>query len=97
MARVNTGDDMDDMDGDDISVSADAAESLSSSDAAEMAASREDAPEARSVTSRCRIRDQLNDDIAEFLLRGGAINNVEAHVMADPPRRPNSDYGSRPI
>ncbi len=94
MARANNPDDMDDTDG---GIESDVVDEVSSADAAEMAASREDAPEARTVTSRCRIREQLNEDIEAFLARGGAINHVEAHVVSDPPRRPVSDYGSRPI
>lgn len=96
MARAMRGDEMDDSD--DVGMDAEVADDIvSSSDAAEMASSREDAPEARSVTSRCRIRDQLNSDIEAFLQHGGAIHHVDTHVMADPPRRPTSEYGSRPI
>ena len=96
MARAYRTNDVEDVD--DVSVAAEAGEeAVSSSEAAEMAASREDAPEARSVTSRSRIRDQLCSDSEAFLARGGAIDRVDPHVMADPPRRPTSEYGSRPI
>jgi hypothetical protein len=35
--------------------------------------------------------------VAEFLARGGRIQEVEADITADPPRNPTSDDGSRPI
>ena len=59
--------------------------------------SREDRPEDRTVTSRANIRTELGDQIAEFLAKGGAINQIDPNVMADPPRKPQSNYGSRPI
>ncbi len=59
--------------------------------------SKEETAEARSLTSRERIRTQLEDDIEAFLSRGGAISEIDAHVTADPPQKPVSNYGSRPI
>ena len=96
MGRAYNSDDMDDADDMAVTVE-DGVEAVASVEVAEMAASREDAAEARSVTSRTRIRDQLNADIEAFLAHGGAIDHVDPHVMADPPRRPVSEYGSRPI
>lgn len=49
------------------------------------------------VASRERIRRQMEADVEAFLARGGAIHHVDPHVMVDPPRRPVSAYGSRPI
>jgi len=49
------------------------------------------------VASRERIRRQMEADVEAFLARGGAIYHIDPHVMADPPRRPVSAYGSRPI
>lgn len=95
MGRAHRSDDMDDSD--DIGLETEVMDEISSSDVAEMASSREDAAEARSVTSRCRIREQLSSDIEAFLARGGNIDRVDPRVMADPPRRPGGDYGSRPI
>ena len=59
--------------------------------------SRDDHPEDRSVTSRERARDQLQNEIEAFMARGGKIDKVDSHVTADPPKKPNSNYGSRPI
>lgn len=51
----------------------------------------------RSIASRQKLRNQVDDQVAAFLSEGGAINEIEANVMADPPRKPTSNYGSRPI
>jgi hypothetical protein len=51
----------------------------------------------RSVASRQALRDEMERQVAEFLARGGRIQEVEADITADPPRKPTSDYGSRPI
>jgi hypothetical protein len=53
--------------------------------------------EARTIESRTPIRDQLADDIAAFLARGGSINQIDPDVTADPPKKPESNYGSRAI
>lgn len=53
--------------------------------------------EARTVESRSPIRDQLADDIAAFLQRGGSIDQIDPDVTADPPKKPQSNYGSRAI
>ncbi|WP_250460284.1 hypothetical protein [Microbulbifer litoralis] len=57
----------------------------------------EDFAEERSITSRQRARSQLSSDVEEFLARGGAISEVDPEVTADPPRKPQPKYGSRPI
>lgn len=44
-----------------------------------------------------QLRDAMADDVAEFLSRGGKIQSIEPNVMADPPRKPQTSYGSRPI
>jgi hypothetical protein len=59
--------------------------------------SREDNPETRTVATRERIRDKMSADIEAFLNGGGRINAIEPNVMADPPRKPKSEYGSQPI
>ena len=59
--------------------------------------SREDRAEDRTVTSRAKIRSELSDQIEQFLAQGGRINQIDPNVMADPPRKPQSNYGSRPI
>lgn len=50
-----------------------------------------------SIASRQKIRDELEDQVAAFLARGGKINEVPANVTADPPKKPSPDYGGRPI
>ncbi|SEA21405.1 hypothetical protein [Microbulbifer marinus] len=57
----------------------------------------EDFAEERSITSRQRARSQLSADVEEFLSRGGAISEIDPEVTADPPRKPQPKYGSRPI
>jgi hypothetical protein len=56
-----------------------------------------DALEDFSIASRQKARDELEAQIAEFLARGGKINQIEPNVTADPPKKPTSDYGGRPI
>lgn len=50
-----------------------------------------------SSKARQQLRRSMEDDVAAFLARGGKIQQVEDNVMADPPRKPQSSYGSRPI
>lgn len=59
--------------------------------------SAEDAPEERTVSSRQGLRDEMSRQIEEFLARGGEIKEIDPNVTADPPRKPESEYGSRPI
>ncbi|WP_020413691.1 hypothetical protein [Microbulbifer variabilis] len=57
----------------------------------------EEFAEERSITSRERARSQLSTDVEEFLASGGAISEIDPEVTADPPRKPQPKYGSRPI
>ncbi len=50
-----------------------------------------------SIASRQKLRDEIEDQVAAFLARGGKINEVAANVTADPPKKPTPDYGGRPI
>jgi len=59
--------------------------------------SREEVAESRSVTSRKRLRNQVESDIEAFLNKGGKISEIAPDVTADPPKRPESNYGSRAI
>jgi hypothetical protein len=61
------------------------------------AKSAEDNPDERTVSSRQSLRDEMERQIAEFLSRGGQIKEIDPNVTADPPRKPESEYGSRPI
>lgn len=53
--------------------------------------------EERTIASRQALRDEMDRQVAEFLSRGGEIKKIDPNVTADPPRKPESDYGSRPI
>ncbi|WP_226704600.1 hypothetical protein [Microbulbifer elongatus] len=53
--------------------------------------------EERTLSSRHRARSQLSAEVEAFLARGGAIDEVAPDVTADPPRKPQPKYGSRPI
>jgi hypothetical protein len=59
--------------------------------------SREERAATRTIASRQRLHDQMNSEIESFLAHGGEINKVDAHVTADPPKRPVGHYGQRPI
>jgi hypothetical protein len=61
------------------------------------AAASEDSPDERTVASRQKLREEMASEIEAFLARGGKIAQIEPNVTADPPRKPDSDYGSRPI
>lgn len=49
------------------------------------------------VTARERLREQLANEVAEFLARGGKITQLESCVLADQPRKPPCDYGGQPL
>ncbi len=59
--------------------------------------SREEGADSRTLASRKRLREKVDTEVEEFLARGGKIDHVDAHVTADPPKRPTSSYGQRPI
>ncbi len=42
-------------------------------------------------------RKRIQEDIEAFLARGGKIDSIDSHVVADPPKKPESSYGSQPI
>lgn len=50
-----------------------------------------------SVEAKQRERDALERAMQEFLARGGKVQEIDANVVADPPKKPDSKYGSRPI
>jgi translation initiation factor 1 (eIF-1/SUI1) len=50
-----------------------------------------------SLAAKNREREELAKQIEEFLARGGTINEVDSNVCSDPPQKPSSNYGSRPI
>ena len=59
--------------------------------------SKDEAAESRNIASRERVRSTMESEIEAFLNNGGKIDNIEPNVMGDPPRKPESNYGSRPI
>ncbi|MPT20549.1 MAG: hypothetical protein E2579_22845 [Pseudomonas sp.] len=50
-----------------------------------------------SIEAKQKERDALARAMEEFLSRGGKVQEVEPNVVADPPKKPDSKYGSRPI
>lgn len=50
-----------------------------------------------SLAARNKVRESMQADIEAFLAKGGKIQTIDDNVMADPPRKPTSSYGSRPI
>ena len=63
----------------------------------EFVSSRDEHAETRSIASRERLRSKMESDIEAFLAAGGQIQQIEPNVQADPPTKPNTSYGSRPI
>lgn len=61
---------------------------------AKAAAEEEEMP---SVEAKQKDRDALARAMEEFLTRGGKVQEIEPNVVADPPKKPDSKYGSRPI
>jgi len=57
----------------------------------------EDLPNSATIAERQRQRDQVAAEIDAFLAQGGGITNIDDNVRADPPKKPESNYGSRPI
>ena len=57
----------------------------------------EEVEELPSVEAKQKERDALAKAMEEFLARGGAVQEIEPNVVADPPKTPDSKYGSRPI
>ena len=43
------------------------------------------------------LRKQIESDVEAFLARGGKISQIPPNVVADPPRKPESNYGGQPI
>lgn len=46
-----------------------------------------------SVEAKNKERDALARAMEEFLARGGKVQEVEANVVADPPKKPDNKYG----
>ena len=88
LAAADDGDSSEDGDGDDEVVPA------SKSKKAKGAVDVEELP---SIEAKQKERDALARAMEEFLSRGGKVQEVEPNVVSDPPKKPDSKYGSRPI
>ena len=53
--------------------------------------------DAHTIRARQNQRDQLAADLEAFLNAGGKVKNVEADLRADPPRKPQNNYGKGSI
>ena len=88
LASADDGDGSDDDSGDDEVAPASKSKKVKAAVAVE---------ELPSVEAKQKERDALARAMEEFLSRGGKVQEVEANVVADPPKKPDSKYGSRPI
>ncbi len=61
------------------------------------AAVAEDPLEGLSLEAKAREREMLARQIEEFMARGGKVQEIGDNVVGDPPKKPDSKYGSRPI
>ncbi len=58
---------------------------------------KEDEESIKTINAKNNLRSQLDADIEAFLSKGGAIDEIGVNVTADPPIKPVSKYGGRPI
>src|SRR5690606_42063443 len=49
-----------------------------------------------SITARQRLRDELEDQVAAFLARGGQTHEIPPNLTADQPKKRTPDYGDHP-
>ena len=56
-----------------------------------------DSDSLRTPDAKKAVRDQLDNDVEAFLASGGSVQEIAVNVMADPPTKPVSKYGGRPI
>lgn len=61
--------------------------------------SRSDVDDAETLTvsSKEALRRQLEEEMERFLAKGGKIQEIPPDETADPPKKPVSNYGSKPI
>lgn len=57
----------------------------------------QDDAETLTVSSKEALRRQLEEEMARFLEQGGKIKEIPPDVTTDPPQKPVSNYGSKPI
>ncbi len=46
---------------------------------------------------RDSMRLKILCDVEDFLAGGGAIREIAPNIVADPPKKPQSNYGGQPI
>ncbi len=100
MSAEDLDDDMDAVDDeemDDLPEADDADSDVGSKVRKKAAASKGDELEGVSLEAKERERQMLAQQIEEYLARGGKVQEVKDDVLNDPPRKPESKYGSRPI
>lgn len=56
-----------------------------------------DDAETLTVSSKEALRRQLEEEMERFLSQGGKIREIPPDETSDPPRKPVSSYGSKPI
>ncbi len=49
--------------------------------------------EVHSAAARAALRDTIAADVEAFLARGGSIKKIADDQRADPPKKPESNYG----
>ncbi|CAE6950972.1 MULTISPECIES: transcriptional regulator SutA [Pseudomonas] len=89
--ELATADDIDSSDDDDDG------EVVTTSKSKTKAKAAVDPDDLPSVEAKQKERDALAQAMEEFLARGGKVQEVEPNVVSDPPKKPDSKYGSRPI
>ncbi|HDZ58197.1 MAG TPA: hypothetical protein ENI17_15070 [Pseudomonas xinjiangensis] len=60
-------------------------------------AAEEESLEGLSLEAKAREREMLARQMEEFMARGGKVQEIDANVVGDPPKKPEGKYGSRPI
>lgn len=88
--------DTEDEGADELEAEAPAAESAGGDDAP-VARKEVDEAETLTVSSKEALRRQLEEEMERFLALGGKVQEVPPDVTADPPQKPVSNYGSKPI
>ena len=56
-------------------------------------AQRIDADDVHTIEAREHARRSLEADVEAFLKEGGKIENIPRNLRADPPRKPENNYG----
>jgi hypothetical protein len=84
-------------DADEVVADADADEDVEAEEGAVAApagrARKAEQVEVHSTAARAALRDTIAADVEAFLKRGGSIEKVADDQRADPPKKPESNYG----